>query len=46
MVVYIFTGVIGFSVIEGWTILDSVYYLVATFTTVGYGDIAPKVSND
>lgn len=26
---------------EGWSVLDSVYFITATLTTVGYGDIHP-----
>lgn len=28
--------------IEGWSIVDSVYFSVITIATVGYGDLAPK----
>ena len=31
-----------YSNIEGWRYLDSVYFTVATVTTVGYGDIVPQ----
>ncbi len=27
--------------VEGWSILDSVYFVTATFTTIGYGDHVP-----
>lgn len=30
-----------YSSIEGWNTLDSVYFTVATVTTVGYGDFVP-----
>jgi voltage-gated potassium channel Kch len=35
-------GVILFSTIEGWSIVDALYFTVATMTTVGYGDLAPS----
>jgi hypothetical protein len=37
-------GVIGFMILEGLTPLDSVYYVVVTVATVGYGDITPKTA--
>mmetsp|Transcript_35693 Transcript_35693/g.114173 ORF Transcript_35693/g.114173 Transcript_35693/m.114173 type:complete len:451 (+) Transcript_35693:67-1419(+) len=27
---------------EGWNVVEAVYFLNTTFTTVGYGDVAPK----
>ena len=39
---YIVTGVIAFSfVFENWNAIDSIYFCVVTFTTVGYGDLSP-----
>jgi len=43
--VAIAVGTIGFSVIEGWSILDSLYVAAQTVTTVGYGDLAPVTRN-
>ena len=45
-VIFFFIGIIllGISLyhnIEGWSYLDSTYFLVMTATTVGYGDIVP-----
>jgi voltage-gated potassium channel len=34
-------GTLGFHLIEGWSILDSLYATTQTVTTVGYGDLAP-----
>ena len=28
--------------VEGWNYLDSVYFIIITATTIGYGDIAPQ----
>lgn len=35
-------GIAIYHNIEGWTYLEALYFLTATFTTVGYGDITPK----
>jgi len=34
-------GTIFYHSIEGWTILDSLYFSVITLSTVGYGDFSP-----
>ncbi len=38
-------GTVGFHLIEGWSILDSLYAAAQTVTTVGYGDLAPATVN-
>jgi voltage-gated potassium channel len=34
-------GTLFYSVVEGWNLLDSLYFCVVTLATVGYGDFAP-----
>ncbi len=42
---YLIIGVIGFSfTFQKWSIRDSIYFSVVTFSTVGYGDIRPENS--
>ena len=41
VLVAITVGTVVFHVIEGWTILDSLYVTAQTVTTVGFGDLAP-----
>jgi voltage-gated potassium channel len=35
-------GTIVFHVLEGWSILDSLYVTAQTVTTVGFGDLTPR----
>ena len=34
-------GTVSFHLIEGWTLLDSLYFTITTLATVGYGDLHP-----
>ena len=35
-------GTVGFHLLEGWSLLDSLYVTVTTIATVGYGDFHPS----
>ena len=35
-------GAFAYHSVEGWSYIDSAYFLVITATTIGYGDIAPQ----
>lgn len=37
-------GTFGFYLIEGWSLLDSLYIAAQTVTTVGYGDVTPATA--
>jgi len=38
------SGTVFFTLVEGWSILDSFYFSVTTLTTVGFGDPAPATA--
>lgn len=37
-------GTVAFHLVEGWSILDSLYVTVQTLTTVGFGDLTPRTA--
>jgi voltage-gated potassium channel len=45
VVIALASGTTGFSLIEGWSLLDSLYVAAQTVTTVGYGDLSPSTRN-
>jgi voltage-gated potassium channel len=42
LLIAIVFGTVGFHLIEGWTLTESLYVTVQTLTTVGYGDLTPR----
>jgi voltage-gated potassium channel len=34
-------GTVFYARVEGWRLLDALYFSVVTLTTIGYGDLAP-----
>ncbi len=38
------TGTIFYSLQEGWSLVDALYFSVTTLTTVGWGDLAPTTT--
>ena len=42
MLIYVGVAVLAFSIcFDHWTVIDSIYFAVVTFTTIGYGDVVP-----
>ena len=40
----ILVATIFYWLVEGWSLLDSVYFSIVTIATVGYGDIGPQTA--
>lgn len=41
-IVILIIGTVCYHFIEGWSIIDSLYFSVVTLTTIGFGDFAPQ----
>lgn len=41
VVVVLTVGTLVFRYLEGWSLLDSLYFSVVTLATIGYGDLTP-----
>ncbi len=39
--VVVATGTTFYSIVEGWSVIQAMYFTVITLTTVGYGDLHP-----
>jgi hypothetical protein len=39
---FLATGTVFYTLVEGWSPLDSLYFCVTTLATVGFGDLTPQ----
>ncbi len=44
LVFVVILSTVFYCIIEGWNLLDSVYFVTMTLTTVGYGDLVPATN--
>jgi len=42
VLVLLLSGTAFYSSVEGWRVLDALYFSVTTLATVGYGDLTPE----
>lgn len=41
ILILLFSATLFYSKMEGWTIIDALYFSIMTMSTVGYGDLVP-----
>jgi hypothetical protein len=44
VIITLLGGTIFYSTVEGWSMVDALYFSVTTLTTVGLGDLAPTTT--
>lgn len=42
MLTFLISGTIFYWSVEGWRLIDAIYFSVMTMSTIGYGDLAPS----
>ena len=45
IILLLIVGTVFYSRVEGWGLLDSLYFCVITLATVGYGDFSPETGS-
>ncbi|OON14583.1 Ion channel, partial [Opisthorchis viverrini] len=46
ILIYLIIGAIIFSIWEGWSVLQSAYFVFITLSTIGFGDFVPGIQKD
>jgi hypothetical protein len=44
VILLVIGGVLVYSYVESWNVVDSFYFSVSTLTTTGFGDVVPQTS--
>src|SRR5215217_8571669 len=44
VIITLLSGTLFYSQVEGWSVVDALYFSVTTLTTVGLGDLAPTTT--
>jgi hypothetical protein len=44
VVIILITGIVFYSLVEGWSPADSFYFTVIALSTIGFGDLAPTTT--
>ena len=44
LAIYLTVGCAFYMEVEGWTLIDSLYFSMVTMSTVGYGDLSPTMA--
>ena len=44
LLLVLISGVAFYSQVEGWSVIDALYFSVITMATIGYGDLSPETA--
>jgi voltage-gated potassium channel len=44
LIVVLVSGVLFYTQVEGWSVIDAMYFAVITMSTIGYGDLSPETT--
>jgi voltage-gated potassium channel len=44
LLLVLISGVVFYTQVEGWSVVDALYFAVITMATIGYGDLSPETT--
>jgi voltage-gated potassium channel Kch len=44
LLLVLISGVVFYTHVEGWSVVDALYFAVITMATIGYGDLSPETT--